>query len=429
MKQFLTICILLFTLQTGFAQSPVPAPLQQQPVALTGATIHTLAGNAIQNGTILFENGVITALGRSVDIPANAVTEDVSGKHIYPGLIDSYSQMGLFEIGSIDMTLDINEQGSINPNVMTERAFHPESRHIAIARSAGILTAISSPGGGLISGQTAAMRMEGWTWEEMTLQSGIALLINWPTVGSQKYEENLATLQNVFDDARAYRKARQAAEEEEGRRVDMDTRWESMIPVFNNERPLLVNANQADQIQDAITWAAAEDLDIIILGGRDSHLVTEHLKKHQIPVVVTTVITSSRRAWEPYDNQYSLPAKLYQAGVQFAISGGASAPYAHRLPYEAGTAAAFGLPMEEALKALTVYPAGIFGLSDRIGTLEPGKNASLLITTGNPLEYETQIEQVYIDGRKSSMTDMHRQLYQKYREKVDASASASGLEE
>lgn len=417
------ICILLFTGQAGYTQAPVPAPLQQQPVALTGATIHTMTGEVIENGTLLFEDGVITGLGTSIPLPDNALVEDYSGKHIYPGLIDSYSQMGLFEIGSIDMTLDINEQGEVNPNVRAERAFHPESRHIAIARSAGILTAISSPGGGLISGQTAAMRMEGWTWEEMTLRSGVALLINWPNANSDSYEENLETLQNVFDDARAYSRARKA-NEEGGAWLAMDTRWESMIPLFTKDRPLLVNANQVQQIQDAITWAESEELEIIILGGRESYLASEQITRHEIPVIVTTVIGSPGRSWEAYDHQYSLPAKLHKAGVRFAISGSASAPYAHRLPYEAGAASAFGLPMEEALRALTVYPAEIFGLSDKLGSLGPGKNATLLVTTGNPLEYETRIEQVFIDGRKSDMVDMHRQLYQKYREKVEAAAAA-----
>lgn len=424
MRKLIMMCILLFTARAGYAQAPVPAPLQQQPIALTGATIHTMAGEVIENGTLLFQEGVITALGTSVSLPDNAVVEDLSGKHIYPGLIDSYSQMGLFEIGSIEMTLDINEQGDVNPNVRAERAFHPESRHIAIARSAGILTAISSPGGGLISGQTAAMRMEGWTWEEMTLRPGVALLINWPNANSDSYEENLETLQNVFDDARAYSRARKA-NEEGGSWLAMDTRWESMIPLFTKERPLLVNANQVQQIQDAITWAESEDLEIIILGGRESYMVSEQIRRRDIPVVITTVIGSPGRSWESYDHQYSLPARLHRAGVRFAISGSASAPYAHRLPWEAGAASAFGLPMEEAIRALTVYPAEIFDLSDKLGTLEPGKNATLLITTGNPLEYETRIEQVFIDGRKSNMMDMHRQLYQKYREKVEAAGAAA----
>ena len=400
-------------------QAQIPAPKQSEPIALVGGTIHTLAGDVIENGTLLFEEGKITAIGTNVNVPSGARTKDVSGKHIYPGLIDSYNQMGIYEIGAVGMTVDVNEQGSINPNILPERAFHPESRHIGIARSAGVLTSVTSPGGGIISGQSSAMKMDGWAWDEMTLKSGTGLIVNWPNPGSDNYEDNLRRVKDAFADAKAYRTAREAMNAGEAQRHDLDTRWEAMIPVLNGDVPVVVNASEVRQIQDAITWSEEEGVRLIILGGADSHLVTEHLKTKQIPVIITSVLTSSNRDWESYDARYSLPSKLHEAGVQFAIAGGSSAPYAHRLPYEAGAAAAFGLDADIALRALTTYPATILGLDDRIGTLEVGKDATLLITTGNPIEYSTQIEQVYVEGRESDMMDMHRQLYQKYREKVD----------
>ena len=400
-------------------QAQIPAPKQSEPIALVGGTIHTLAGDVIENGTLLFEEGKITAIGTNVNVPSGARTKDVSGKHIYPGLIDSYNQMGIYEIGAVGMTVDVNEQGSINPNILPERAFHPESRHIGIARSAGVLTSVTSPGGGIISGQSSAMKMDGWAWDEMTLKSGTGLIVNWPNPGSDNYEDNLRRVKDAFADAKAYRTAREAMNAGEAQRHDLDTRWEAMIPVLNGDVPVVVNASEVRQIQDAITWSEEEGVRLIILGGADSHLVTEHLKTKQIPVIITSVLTSSNRDWESYDARYSLPSKLHEAGVQFAIAGGSSAPYAHRLPYEAGAAAAFGLDADIALRALTTYPASILGLDDRIGTLEVGKDATLLITTGNPIEYSTQIEQVYVEGRESDMMDMHRQLYQKYREKVD----------
>jgi len=400
-------------------EAQIPAPKQSEPIALVGGTIHTLAGDVIENGTLLFEEGKITAIGTNVNVPSGARTKDVSGKHIYPGLIDSYNQMGIYEIGAVGMTVDVNEQGSINPNILPERAFHPESRHIGIARSAGVLTSVTSPGGGIISGQSSAMKMDGWAWDEMTLKSGTGLIVNWPNPGSDNYEDNLRRVKDAFADAKAYRTAREAMNAGEAQRHDLDTRWEAMIPVLNGDVPVVVNASEVRQIQDAITWSEEEGVRLIILGGADSHLVTEHLKTKQIPVIITSVLTSSNRDWESYDARYSLPSKLHEAGVQFAIAGGSSAPYAHRLPYEAGAAAAFGLDADIALRALTTYPATILGLDDRIGTLEVGKDATLLITTGNPIEYSTQIDQVYVEGRESDMMDMHRQLYQKYREKVD----------
>ncbi len=416
--------IILVLVMQSFAVTPaeaqIPAPKQSEPIALVGATIHTISGDVIENGTIIFEDGIITAIGSGIEIPSGTMVENVEGYHIYPGIIDSYSQMGIYEIGAVNMTLDINEQGPVNPNVMVERAFDPESRHIGIARSAGILTSITTPGGGLISGQSAAMKMDGWAWDVMTMKSGVSLLVNWPNPNNQSnYEEQLTFLRNTFADARAYMTAREAMEAGNSPRHDIDTRWQSMIPVFKGERPVLVNANEVRQIQDAITWAEEEDVRLIILGGRDAVLVTEHLKARDIPVVVTSVQGSPNRNWQGYDTVYNLPAQLSEAGVRFAISGSSSAPYAYRVPWEAGTAAAFGLDVDEAVKSITLYPAQIFGIDNYVGSLEVGKHATLMITTGNPIEYQTQIKQTYIHGRKSDMSDMQWQLYEKYREKVD----------
>ncbi len=418
------VAALLFgVMGIGFAsdaQAQIPAPVQSGPVALSGGTIHTMAGDTIENGTILFENGVITAIGTDVELPEGTVMENVTGKHIYPGLIDAWSNMGIFEIGAVNMTVDVNEQGPVNPNVMVERAFNPESRHIGIARSAGILTSVTTPGGGLVSGQSAAMKMDGWAWDEMTLRSGVGLVINWPGSSNQnRYAEQIRELRSAFADARSYMNARRAMENGDAPHHNFDSRWEAMIPVLEGERPVVVNANQVRQIQDAITWAEEEDVRIIILGGVDSHLVANHLREKNVPVILTTVLTSPFRNWQAYDHIYSLPAKLHEAGVTFAIAGGNGAANANRLPYEAGAAVAYGLPADVALRSVMTTPATILGLDDRIGTLETGKDATLMITTGNPIEYSTQVEQVYVQGRKSDMMDMHRQFYEKYREKVD----------
>jgi imidazolonepropionase-like amidohydrolase len=419
---FVYFLILYPAICISFATAQIPAPAQSQPVALTGGTIHTVSGDVIENGMILFEDGVITAIGTDIELPENTRVDDISSKHVYPALIDAFSRIGIFEIGMVSMTEDINEQGSVNPNVKVERAFNPGSRHIGIARSAGIGVVFTSPGGGLISGQSAAMLLDGWNWEEMTLKSGAGMILNWPSPGNEeRYTENLRELRTVFADARAYYTARQVMMAGGVARHDLDTRWEAMIPVFEREMPVVVNANDVRQIQDAIVWAQEEDVRLVILGGRDAHLVTEQLKAFDIPVIITEVLASPNRAWEGYDSRYSLPAKLHRAGVTFAISGEPDAANANRLPYEAGAAAAYGLPVEEAIKAITLYPAEILGIRDRVGALEPGMHATLIITDGNPVEYATQVEQVYIRGRKSDMNDMHRQLYQKYRQKVEES--------
>ena len=388
------------------------------PVALTNVTIHTLDGDPIENGTIVFEDGVITAIGTDVEIPENAVREDRNGEHVYPGLIDAFSRMGIFEIGAVPMSHDINEQGPVNPNIKPERAVNPDSRHIPVARSAGVLTSVVTPDGGIVSGQPGAIRMDGWTWEQMTLQSGLGLLVNWPSPRNS-YAESVQEIQEVFADARAYHKAKKAYENGEAGRLDLDTRWEAMMPLFEGGWPLIVDAQEVRQIQDAVTWATEEGFPIVIMGGRDAHLITEFLREMSVPVIITQVLTSPSRSWESYDARYSLPAKLYEGGVMFAIAGDASPENSNRLPYEAGAAVAYGLPLDEALRSVTRYPAEILGLDDRVGMLKVGMEATFMITDGVPVEYATQVHQTYIRGVKSDMMDNHRKLYERYRKKVD----------
>ncbi len=397
----------------------LPAPPQTGPIALTGGAIHTVTAGVIQDGTLLFEAGTITAIGVNVDLPSGTQVVPIDGKHVYPGLIDAWSQIGIYEIGAVPMTVDIVEQGRINPNVRAEIAFNPASRHIGVARSAGILTAVTSPAGGLISGQSAAMALDGWAWDEMVLKTAVGLIVQWPGRPERdEYAAAVRELRAIFADARAYQAARAAKQQGLAPHHDHDSRLEAMLPFLNGDSPVVVAADEVRQIQDAATWAEQEGLRLVILGGRDAHMVSGQLRDLGVPVIVTTVLASPARNWEPYDARYRLPAQLHQAGVTFAIAGAANAANANRLPHEAGAAAAFGLPMEEALKAVTLYPAAILGLNDRVGALEVGMDATLLVTDGNPLEYATRIEQVYVRGRESDMDDIQRQLYRRYRGRV-----------
>jgi imidazolonepropionase-like amidohydrolase len=414
-------------------EAQTPAPRQDRPIALTGGTIHTVANGTIENGTIMFEDGVITAIGANVNIPTHAQRVDVSGRHIYPGLIDAHSQMGLFEIGGIGVTIDQNEIGEINPNVRAHVAVNPESRHIGVARSKGVIVTVSSPTGGLVAGHSSAMMLDGWTWEQMTLKPEAGLIVNWPSaIGGgfggfggggfgrgggnpeARYDASIREIRELFATARAYHTARAAAPD----RHASDVRLEAMIPVLEGSVPVLVVANELRQIQDAVSWAAEEGVRMVLLGGRDAGYVAPLLAQRQIPVLISSVLTSPSRQWEPFDSEYSLPAQLHEAGVRFAITGASSSQYANRLPYEAGAAIAYGLPADEALRAVTLYPAQFLGLDDRIGSLEVGKDATLLITTGNPLEYSTLVEQAYIEGRMIDMEDSHKRFFEKYSEKL-----------
>lgn len=396
-------------------EAQVPAPPQDRPIALVGGTVHTVVGAVIPNGTVVFEDGRITAVGADAAIPADAERVDVSGRHVYPGLVDAYSQMGLYEIGAVPVTVDLNEVGPFNPNVRAHLAFNPESRHIGVARSNGVLTAVSSPAGGIIAGLASAMALDGWTWEQMTLAPDLGLVMHWPSPFQERqYDESSRELRDFVATARAYATARAAAPD----RHPVDARLEAMGPVLAGEIPALVVASELRQIQDAVAWADDEGIRIVILGGHDAGYIADLLARRDVPVIITTVLGSPNRAWEPYDTRYTLPARLHRAGVRFAIAGAASAPYANRLPYEAGAATAFGLPAAEALRAVTLYPARILDLDRRLGSIAVGRDATLLVTSGDPLEYATTIEQAYIQGRRIDLADAHRRFFDRYTEKV-----------
>jgi imidazolonepropionase-like amidohydrolase len=419
--------------QTAEAQVRMTVPPQSQPVVLRGATIHTVTNGVIENGMIVLDRGVITAIGADVPIPRGAKVVDVSGKHIYPGLIDAYSTVGITEIGAVDVSNDINEIGDFNPNVRAEVAVNAESRHIGTTRSAGVLVAFSTPGGGVISGLSSAMSLEGWTWEEMSMKGAAALNVNWPDPNARPrrfggggpggrggpqappktYAEQVENIKNFFAEARAYRDAVAA-----GQNVSTDTRYAAMIPALNGEIPVVVAADGVSQINDAITWGKGEGLRLVIRGGRDAIHVADRLVAEKVPVILTSTMAAPDRDYDGYDGAYSTPARLHEKGVKFAISGGAGGLYSNRLPWEAGVSVAFGLPEEEALKAVTINAAEFMGVSDKVGSLEVGKQATLLITTGTPLDMTTEIVQSYIQGREINMMDIQKYFFEKYMIKV-----------
>ena len=420
------------------AQVGMTKPPQTEPVVLKGATIHTVTKGVIQNGTIVMERGKITAIGGSeVAVPRGAKVTDVTGKHIYPGLIDAYSTVGITEIDAVEVSNDINELGDFNPNVRAEIAVNAESRHIGTTRSAGVLVAFSTPGGGVISGLSSAMSLEGWTWEEMSMKGAAALNVNWPDPNARPrrfgggpppgfpgaraaqpapktYAEQVQALKDFFAEARAYSDAVTA-----GQQVRTDSRYAAMIPALKREIPVVVAAEGVAQINDAITWAKEENVRLVIRGGRDAIYVAERLKAENVPVILTSTMAAPERSYEGYDGAYNAPAKLYEAGVKFAIAGGTGGLYSYRLPWEAGVAVAFGLPQDEALKAVTINAAEFMGIADKVGSLEVGKQATLLITTGTPLDMTSNIIQSYIQGREIDMNDIQKHFFKKYMEKIN----------
>ncbi len=413
------------------ASEPIPAPKQKKPVALVGGTIHTVSGSTIESGTIVFDKGKIVAIGTTVAVPADAEKVDVSGKQIYPGIIDAYTDMGLTEIGSVRGTIDRDETGTINPNVRAEVAVNPESELIPVARSNGVVIAVATPAGGIVSGTAAALMMEGWTSDQLVLQAPVGLVVNWPsmvyTTGrffratredwQKQRDASLKSLDDGFDQARAYMVARKAEQTKGVPSHDFDARWEAMIPVLEGKVPVWVNADELSQIQAAMTWAERQHVRLVIVGGNDAWRIGDQLKAKDIPVILTSMFAAPARRWEPYDVVFSVPRKLQEMGVRFCIAGDGDASNARNVQYHASIAAAYGLSQDAALKSVTLYPAQILGIADRVGSLETGKDATLMITNGDPLSQETTVDQVYIQGRKIDMRDKHKQLYAKYLEK------------
>jgi len=409
------------------AAVPAPAPPQERSVALIGATIHPVDGPDIINGAIVFSGGKITALGAGVTVPSDAERIDVAGKHIYPSLIDANTNIGLTEIGAVRATNDGSETGSINPNVKAEVAVNPESEIIPVTRSNGVLVVLTSPTGGVISGTSALLRLDGWTWEDMTIKAPVAMHLNWPNMRPitawwveesdekqlERRDEQLKAVRQAFADARAYRTAKKAGSPA----PEHDSRWEAMIPVLEGALPVIVEANDIQQIQAVVAFAEAEKIKIIIRGCYDAPLCVELLKKSNIPVIVDGIHRLPTRDDEPYDAPFTVPERLRSAGIRYCITGGGGASNVRNIPYHAATAASYGLPRDEALKAITLYPAQILGVNDRVGSLAVGKDATLFVADGDILAIPTQVELAFIDGRKIDLSDRQKALWEKYKEK------------
>ncbi|MBW3599758.1 MAG: amidohydrolase family protein [Planctomycetes bacterium] len=414
----------------GLAGPEIPGEKQSRPVAMVGGTIHPVSGPAIENGVLLFDDGKIVAVGQDVEIPVDAERIELKGKHVYPGLFDAFTDMGLVEINSVRATRDQAETGDVNPNVRSWVAVNPDSELIPVGRANGVLLTLTAPVGGLISGKSAVMQLDGWTYEDMTLQPDVGMHVQWPRMAPvsdwaveesakeqmKRRDEALERLRQTFDDARAYQKARQA----DGERHPLDLRWEAMLPVLDGELPLIVAANDIQQIQSAVAFAAEQKVRMILYGGYDAPHAAALLKKHDIPVIVGEVYRLPERRSDPYDTPFTVPERLRQAGVPFCISGAGrfGASNVRNLPYHAAMAAAFGLPRDEALRAITLSPAEILGVADRVGSLEPSKDATLFIATGDPLETPMQVTAAYIQGRRVNLDNRHKRLYRKYREKL-----------
>ncbi|MFI5251389.1 MAG: amidohydrolase family protein [Bacteroidota bacterium] len=442
MKTITTLIAAVFIASFLFLSSApaaeIPAARQDHPIAITGATIHTVSGREIEHGTILFDKGKIIALGTDVQIPSGAEIIDATGKHVYPGMIDARSIIGLTEIESVRATNDISEVGDINSNIKPEVAINPESDLIPVTRANGVTMAAIFPGGGTISGSAALIELDGWTWEDMTYKSPVGMRVNWPSMAinhawwerrseeDQKKDRDKALdgLRNAFKEARAYLKAKHSEGNSSVPYHNVDMRWDALEPVIEGKIPVFVDAEEIQQIEAAVAWADQEQIKLVILGGYDSWRAADLLKAKKIPVIVNPIMQLPWRRFEQYDMAQSLPKRLHDAGVTFCIAGDGGASNERNLPYHAAMAAGHGLPKDEALKAVTLYPAQILGVADKVGSLDLGKDATLIVTTGDPLEISSNVEMEFIQGKKIALTTRHTRLYEKYKIKYEQQKAA-----
>ena len=417
---------------TADAQSLIPNnPGVKPTIAITNATIHPVTSAPIANGTIVFSNGLITAVGRDVAVPQGATVIDGSGLSVYPGLIDSGTDVGLVEINSVPGTVDTTELGEMNPNARAETAINPHTNVVPVTRVNGITNVIVAPEGGVISGQSALVQLAGWTPDEMTVRSAVAMHIRFPRLrarplsltpeekavreGRRAHRVQVDRLRELFRNAQAYAKAASARAADRGvRRFDRDLVLEALVPVVEGRMPVAIEANLARDIRPALDFAKEFNLKMILVGPHDVTPFLSELKQRDIPVILGPILSLPPREDDPYDLLFSNAAELHKAGVRFAFRTNDS-HNSRNLPYHAASAAAFGLPPAEALKAITIYPAQIWGVGDRLGSLEPGKAANLFITDGDPLEIRTNVRRVFIAGEDIAMDSLHTILYEKFR--------------
>ncbi len=344
------------------ASDEIPAKDQKTPIAIVNAVIHPMSAPVIDKGTIVFEAGLIKAIGTDIEIPANVKQIDAKGKHVYPGLIDAATILGLVEINSIRATVDTSEVGTLNPNVRSWVAFNPDSEIIPVTRSNGILLALTMPQGGLIAGRSAVMQLDGWTWEDMALKTDVGLHIQWPnklrsksnsdggSVDEEKTgDTTVGDLRGFFAKCREYESAKIA-----GSFAYEDLRLESMLPVLHGEVPIFVHADKLGSIESAVAFSVEQNVRMILVGGYDAPHCAPLLRSKKVPVIVTGTYRLPSRDDDGFDDSYTVPERLRKAKIEFCMAsrGRFGATGIRNLPYHAATAVAYGLPVEEAEKGL-----------------------------------------------------------------------------
>jgi imidazolonepropionase-like amidohydrolase len=415
---------------------------------IRNADVYPVTGAPMKGVSVLVQDGKIADIGAKLAPAKGVKIVDAKGLRVYPGFIDSASNIGLQEISAVRETVDSGELGDFMPQLFALHSVNPESEHFGVVRVNGITSALTLPGAGggggrgggraqFISGKAALIHTSGWTWEDMSISPDAAIQLNFPSLGGRggrggdippevaqmlgeaagatganarrTYEDGIAKINQFFDDARHYK----AAKDAHTAGLKTDLKLEAMIPVLERKVPVALSASTAETMKDAIKFADKQGVKIVIMGPREIGDAGPDLKSHNIPVILGRALALPEHEDDSYDQAMSLANQFYKAGVKFAF-GTFALEFVRNLPFEAAAASGFGLPADEALKAITINPAQIWGKADQLGSVEKGKVADLLITNGDPLEIQTKIEHLYIKGQELPLTNKQTRLFEKY---------------
>ena len=405
------------------AQGPTPA--NNRLFAITNTTLVPVVGPKVANGTVVIRDGKIAAVGAGVTVPAGATVIDGRGLFVYPGMIDSGTRLGLVEIGSVPGGQDTQELGQFNPQDDVLTAVNPHSTHFGITRANGITSLITSAEGGLIQGTAALIDLAGWTPNEMAEVGRVAMVMTYPRVGgggrfggrrggpgaggdaAETQNRQVRELTDYLRNAKAYN--------ERPNPVPQNLAYAALGPALRGEVPVVFDVQTEGQIRGALALADSFKLKPVLRGATEAWMLADTLAARKVPVIVGPMV-SVPEGEAPYDAIYAMPGVLAKAGVMIAFQtndGGEGD--SRNLPYNAALATAYGLDPEEALRAITINPAKIWGVGDRLGSLETGKVANLFVTTGDPLDVRTQVRHVFIRGQLMPWDDRHTELYEKFR--------------
>jgi imidazolonepropionase-like amidohydrolase len=433
MKIFKYLGIISLSLYGFLAMAQVPAPgeAQSKPIAIMNAYAHLGNGEVIENSVITFEDGVITNVADATVIRMDLSKFKVikaEGMHVYPGLIASNTIIGLEEIAAVRATRDQNETGDFNPNVRALIAYNTDSEIIPTTRFNGVLYAQTTPRGGRISGSSSVMDLDAWNWEDAVLKNDEGIHLNWPSklryprwwLGetewreNENYDKDYEEVKGFFKDAVSY--------SEIAKPEVTNLKLEAMKGLFDGSKSLYIHTDRAKEIIQSIQFALEMGVEkVVLVGGDEAYYVKDFLKENEIPVILEETLRLPSRTADPVDFTYQLPNLLHKAGIKVAIGQWGEVMQARNLPFSVGTAAAYGLGKEQALKMVTLNPAEIMGVDDKIGSLEKGKIASIVVSKGDILDMDgNQMEYVFIEGRQVNLEAHQQRLYKKFKDKYES---------